>query len=187
MGKKNLFDIKKAKIRFKYGDFILYEPSNIDKKEIKEVLKENSDIKETGVVSEITINTIKAIFNNLVENGDFINELSDEEIRNKISSYETDDSDRGLVLLFREIKILLDELIEDILYEYSSNLRQIRLMLKKNNINDEGNETVKLVNKFLKKNKINKSFEEIVKEMEQGKTFQQIIETQNKNNKKVNK
>jgi hypothetical protein len=165
----NIFeDNQKEEIRFQDGNIVLYEPTEEERNKLKEfIFKSNSEEDKTVV----GINFVREIIRTLVKDGGFIDELSDKEIEEQLNN-----GNRKLTLLQREIKDLLDEIVEDIRYEEEQTMKQIKTMLNIINSKKSEEEMKNKLDKFFKKNKIKTKYDELIQKGMASEELKQLIE-----------
>lgn len=164
----NIFDDnQKEEIRFQDGNIVMYEPNEEERNRLKEMVFK-SDSEENKTI--IGINFVREIIRTLVKDGNFIDELSDEDIEKKLNN-----GNRRLTLLQREIKNLLDEIVEDIRYEEDQTKKQIKAMLNIFNSKKSEEEIKNKLDKFLKKNKIKLTSDELIKKGMASEELKQLI------------
>lgn len=170
---------QKTEIRFKRGDFALYEPSEIHLDELYKML-EKQDIKIEGedVKGKADINFIRYIMRELTSIGHVVDEYSDEEL-----DILTEGGNRDLTLLMREIVAMTNELVEDLVYKQS---QEVDLMVKLLDVltkSDKQNEIEVKFNKLMKKNKIDTNFKEFLENKEDPEFLKSKTQKSNKKNK----
>jgi hypothetical protein len=160
-GEKNMSNFlkenQKEEIRYKSkdGKIILYNPTEEQYEELVGILKNAISMDSTNNVLEIKY--IREIFRNLVKGGHFIDDYTDEQL-----SQEIENGNRKIKILMREITELVQEITDDLFYEYT---QQIKIMNNLFNIvsSNQDLETVKnKANKFFKKNKMDIKFEDFM-------------------------
>lgn len=150
---------QKSDFRYKSndGEIILYNPSNEQYEELKSILGKiiinNKDNK--GLLGS---ESVRIIFKMLVKDGDFIDEYTDEELAN-----ELENGNRKIQLLYREITDLIQEISDDIMYEYYRQIKEINSLLNIINGNNDVQIMKNKINKFLKKNKFKLNMDDIEK------------------------
>ena len=108
-----LLESQKGKYRFKINEEIyLLEPTKEQKEKLIKILEENVKVSDNlEMQGVIPVSSIRYILKELTSIGEEIDKMTDGEILNAI-----DNGNRNIVLLFREIKTMLDELLEDLQY-----------------------------------------------------------------------
>ena len=148
---------QKQEIRFQSGDLIMYNPTDIQVEEFKNVLSEsfsiNQDLSIDGGLNLREIRFIIRELTNITE----IETLSDEELLKKI-----DNGDRQLTLLLREIERYIYEFVEDMSYEQEKSIKFINSSINIINSNADNVKMKEKVNRLLKKNKITATIDELM-------------------------
>jgi len=170
---KILENHQKKEIRFSKKDLTMYELTDEQQEEIKNIINDNGFKSESDISDDNKIKIIRFIITETTSIGHEVDELSDEEMINKL-----DNGDRSLQLLKREIIKLIEEVVEDVYYEFMEKMRQTNSLLNILNNNNEVKMISNKMNKFFKKNKINMTFDELIKNPQ---NFQELI------NNKINK
>jgi hypothetical protein len=156
-------------IRFQNKDIVMYEPVDEQRQEIKNFILENSQT-DFSINEEAQVKLIRLIIREHSNIGAEIDEYTNSELQEKLNN-----GDRTIILLLREVSTLVDEIVEDISYEY---LQQIKIMNSMFNIMNNNQElnTLKIkVNKFLKKNKINMQFEDFMNIQNDPQVLQELV------------
>ncbi|HBA03769.1 MAG TPA: hypothetical protein DCW51_07385 [Clostridium sp.] len=99
----------------------------------------------------------------LVKDGNFVDEYIDEEL-----IMELENGNRRIQLLYREIVNMIQETIDDVMYDCEKKTKDINTFINMMNNNDDTIKTKDKINKFLKKKKININLDEIEKLMQQN-------------------
>lgn len=168
----NIFeDNQREEIRFQNGNIVLYEPTIEDRERLKEIISKSSNDEKIT----IGINFIREIIRSLVKDGNFIDTMSDDEIEEKLNR-----GNRRLTLLYREIKKILDEIVEDIQYEQEQQIKTINSLVNILNSNKEAEMMKNKLDKFFKKNKLNLTIDEIINKGMASEELKQIIENTKK-------
>ena len=150
---------QKGEYRFKQKDIILYYPTSEQHEEIKQLVKDSIQIdKEMKVSGELQFKSVRFILREITSVGHSIDEYTDNEIEEKLNN-----GDRTLVLLRREIETLIQEIVDDIFYEYTQQIKEIDSLLNIANSNDNLERMKVKMNKFFKKYKVNMQFEDFMK------------------------
>ena len=148
---------QKEQIRYKSkdGKIILYNPTDEQYEELVNILKNTISMDSTNNILEVKY--IREIFRNLVKDGHFIDDYSDEQL-----SQEIENGNRKIKLLMREIDLLIQEIVDDIFYGYTQQIKEMNSLFNIVNSNQDL-EMVKIkANKFFKKNKIDIKFEDFM-------------------------
>lgn len=148
---------ERKEIRYKNGDFVFYSPNEIQLNEIKQILLDTLSVNnKLDINGELTSREIRYITRELTNIGSEVDELSDEELLNKLNN-----GDRQLILLFREIERFVYEFVEDMAYEQEQSIKFINSYINIINSNVSMNKTKEKINKLLKKNKIKATVDEL--------------------------
>lgn len=162
---------EKKEIRYKNGDFVFYSPNEIQLVEIKQILSDTLSIdNKLDINGELTSREIRYITRELTNIGSEVDELTDEELLNKLNN-----GDRQLTLLFREIERYVYEFVEDIAYEQEQSIKFINSYINIINSNISVNKTKEKINKLLKKNKINATVDELINIKENPDKITELI------------
>ena len=149
---------QKQEIRFKSGDLIMYNPTDLQVEEFKNVLSESFSInQDLSIDGGLNLREIRFMISSLTNIGSEINELSDEELLQKI-----DNGDRQLTLLLREIERYIYEFVEDMSYEQEKSIKFINSSINIINSNADNVKMKEKVNRLLKKNKITATIDELM-------------------------
>lgn len=149
---------QKQEIRFQSGDLIMYNPTDIQVEEFKNVLSESFSInQDLSIDGGLNLREIRYMIRELTNIGTEIDELSDEELLQKI-----DNGDRQLTLLLREIERYIYEFVEDMSYEQEKSIKFINSSINIINSNADNVKMKEKVNRLLKKNKITATIDELM-------------------------
>ena len=149
---------QKQEIRFQSGDLIMYNPTDVQVEEFKNVLSESFSInQDLSIDGGLNLREIRFMISSLTNIGSEINELSDEELLQKI-----DNGDRQLTLLLREIERYIYEFVEDMSYEQEKSIKFINSSINIINSNADNVKMKEKVNRLLKKNKITATIDELM-------------------------
>ena len=149
---------QKQEIRFQSGDLIMYNPTDLQVEEFKNVLSESFSInQDLSIDGGLNLREIRFMIRELTNIGSEINELSDEELLQKI-----DNGDRQLTLLLREIERYIYEFVEDMSYEQEKSIKFINSSINIINSNADNAKMKEKVNRLLKKNKITATIDELM-------------------------
>jgi hypothetical protein len=160
---------QKNEIRYQNKDIILYNPTKEEYEQLKEIMKNIVTDKENSI--SIDVKYIKEIFRMLVKGGNFVDDYTDEELIT-----ELENGNRKIQLLYQEIKDMIQDIIDDIIYECKKQTRDINTFINMINNNDDTIKTKDKINKFLKKKKININVDEIEKLIKENpETIKSII------------
>lgn len=141
-------------IRYQDKDIVLYNPTDIQYEQLKEIMKNVVTDGENNAI--INIKYIREIFRMLVNDGNFIDEYTNEELMK-----ELDNGNRRIQLLYQEIVNMIQEIIDDIIYDCKKRIKDINTFINMINNTDDMNKTKDKINKFLKKKKIDIDFDQI--------------------------
>jgi hypothetical protein len=149
---------QKGKYRYKNKDIILYHPTSEQDEEIKQLVQGSIQIdKEMQVSGELSFKSVRYIIREITSIGHEIDNIEDKEIQEKLEN-----GDRCLVLLKREIDLLIQEVVDDIFYDYTQQIKEMSSLLNIFNSNDDLNKLQTKFNKVMKKFKIDVKFEEFM-------------------------
>ena len=156
-----LLENQKGKYRFKINEEIyLLEPTKEQKEKLIKILEENvkvfDNLEMQGVVP---VSSIRYILKELASIGEEIDKMTDEEILNAI-----DNGNRNIVLLFREVKTMLDELLEDLQYNIEQQIKMTTSLIGLMSLGEAGTELQSKLDNFNEeydKNLSEKDIEEI--------------------------
>ena len=170
---------QKGEYRFKQKDIILYYPTSEQHEEIKQLVKDSIQIdKEMKVSGELQFKSVRFILREITSVGHSIDEYTDNEIEEKLNN-----GDRTLVLLRREIETLIQEIVDDIFYEYTQQIKEIDSLLNIANSNDNLERMKVKMNKFFKKYKVNMQFEDFMKIANNPNAIEELTNKLNIKNK----
>lgn len=148
--------LTKSDIRWQEGDLIIYNPSNQQIEDIKQLIQNNSNIDENfNINEEIEFKNIRWIIRELTSIGGEIDEYNDEEIKEK--------ADRSLILLIREINKLINEIAEDIFEEYVQKVKFLNSYINVFNTTKDADKLKEKIDKLFKRNKVNLTFDDLAK------------------------
>jgi len=171
---------KKSKIRFTVDEIVFHEPSDIDRKELKEIIRENMINQNDGSKkANITIDSIRAIFDNLIDNAS-LDDFTDEEMLN----WENEMS-REMIRLMDSVVDLIKEIMEDVIREYISELEALNMALLNNKVKDISNNIGVKLDEILSDNNIDLTLEEMILGLKNNKTIDEIIKEKNVLTKRV--
>ena len=156
----NLLDKhQKTEYRYKNKDLILYYPTDEQYEEIKQLVKDSIQIdKDMKVNGELQFKSVRFIIREITSISHSIDEYTDNESEEKLNN-----GDRTLVLLRSEIETLIQEIVDDVFYEYTQQIKEIDSLLNIANSNDNLERMKVKMNKFFKKYKVNMQFEDFMK------------------------
>lgn len=171
---------KKQEVRFEKGDFILYEPSDLQREEIFKIIeKQNLEINENNIEGELDINFFRYILRECTSVGAEVEEYSDQELDNVF-----DKGNREMSLFLREIEKLTEELVEDLIYMQEKEIKLMIKILDILNTNMTKNEMEKKFDNLMKRNKINVTLNDFVENKDNPEKLKEIIKTSKKKNGK---
>lgn len=149
---------QKGDYRYKNKDLILYYPTSEQYEEIKQLVKDSVQIdKEMKVNGELQFKSVRFIIREISSIGAEIDNLEDTEIQEKLNN-----GDRCLVLLKREIDLLIQEIVDDIFYDYTQQIKEMNSLVNILNSTDDLNKLKTKFNKAMKKFKIDVKFEDFM-------------------------
>ena len=147
---------QKQDVRLKIGNITLYEPTDEQVLEIKNILL-NQDIKLEGEETQVDYSVVRYIIKECCENGAFIDEYTDEQIAEKIRN-----GNRNLRRLEKEVIVIIEEVLEDIAYETERQIKTFNDLLNVLNTNSDMEKLKNKFNKVSKKNKLGITFEDLI-------------------------
>lgn len=170
---------QKTGFRYKNKDIIMFEPTTEQYEEIKQLVKDSVQIdKEMKVSGELSFKSVRFIIREITSISHSIDEYTDEEIEEKLNN-----GDRTLVLLYREIETLIQEIVDDIFYDYTQRIKEMDSLLNIANSNDNLERMKVKMNKFFKKYKINMQFEDFMKIANDPNAIEELTNKLNKKSK----
>ena len=177
MSKNILLENQKEDIRFKNTDssIILYNPNTEQYNNLKQIVINSELLNESPTENNLELKYIREIFRELVKDGSFVDELSDEELIKQLTN-----GNRDIQLLLQSINILIGEVRDDVLYGTTESLKLTNRMLTILNSKDTAQEIEKKINKLFKKNKINCTMDDIKKLQNNPEEVQEFIKKLNK-------
>jgi hypothetical protein len=162
---------QKKEYRFKQKELILYYPTNEQLSEIRQLVENDMKI-NNQLQSEFDLNlkSIRFIIREITSIGYEIDEYDDTVLQGML-----DNGNRDLTLLLREIKTLIQEIVDDIFYDYIQSMKEINMLLNISTCNDELDKIQTKLNKFFKKNKLNVKFEDFADIQSNPEKLQKLI------------
>lgn len=150
-------------------DIILYEPTDIQLNELKNILKDNMEVdKDLNGTVEMSYKYIRWIIRELCKDGAFIDEYTDEQLEDFI-----DNGNRNIKRLMDEIINLISEISEDMLVEYGSLITTYSQLINAVNTNADMVALESKIDKLFKKNGYeNIKFQDIL----EGKITPEMLE-----------
>ena len=153
-----LLESQKGKYRFKINEEIyLLEPTKEQKEKLIKILEENVKVSDNlEMQGVIPVSSIRYILKELTSIGEEIDKMTDEEILNAI-----DNGNRNIVLLFREIKTMLDELLEDLQYNIEQQIKMTISLIGLMSLGEAGTELQNKLDNFNEEYDMNLSEKDI--------------------------
>lgn len=145
---------QQGEIRYQDEDLIIYEPTKNIKDEIKLIIGENAKLEENqdGVNVQVGIKTIRFLIKELTSIGEEVNDYSDEELENIL-----DGADFKLNKVIRELIKILEEISEEVVDSYISQIKSAKTLIEMYEAEKEMNRLNKKIEKLKpKKSKIQK-------------------------------
>lgn len=171
---------QKIDIRFEKGDFKIYEPTDYQREEIINLLKnQNLVIEGDAIKGEVDFGFIKHILRECTSIANEVDEYSDKELSSLL-----DNGNRNIKLFMIEIKRLIDELIEDLLFVQEEELKLIVKILNILNTNTTKAEIEKKFNNLMRRNKLNLTLQDVINNQGNPEQLQDMIRVSKKNNSK---
>lgn len=165
---------QKEEIRYKSkdGKIILYNPTDEQYEELVNILRNTISMDSTNNVLEVKY--IREIFRNLVKDGHFIDDYSDEQL-----SQEIENGNRKIKLLIRKITELIQEITDDLFYEYTQQVKEMNSLFNIVNSNQDIKTLETKANKFFKKNKMDIKFEDFMNMQNNPQAIEDLTEKLN--------
>lgn len=153
-----LLESQKGKYRFKINEEIyLLEPTKEQKEKLIKILEENVKVSDNlEMQGVIPVSSIRYILKELTSIGEEIDKMTDGEILNAI-----DNGNRNIVLLFREIKTMLDELLEDLQYNIEQQIKMTISLIGLMSLGEAGTELQNKLDNFNEEYDMNLSEKDI--------------------------
>lgn len=171
---------QKQEIRFEKGDFILYEPNELQGEEINSLLeKQDIKLEDNSIQGEVDTRFIRFILKECTSLGNEIDEYTDEELDIKLEN-----GNRDITLFMRAIEELCNEVAEDYFYAKEKEIKLIIKILDIINANITKNEMEKKFNSLMKRNKVNLTLNEFVENKDNPEKLKEIIKNSKKKNGK---
>lgn len=171
---------QKQQIRFEKGDFILYEPNELQREEINSLLeKQNIKLEDNSIQGEVDTRFIRFILKECTSLGNEIDEYTDEELDIKLEN-----GNRDIALFMRAIEELCNEVTEDYFYAKEKEIKLIIKILDIINANMTKNEMEKKFNALMKRNKVNLTLNEFIENKDDPEKLKEVIKNSKKKNGK---
>lgn len=171
---------QKKSIRFEKGDFIIYEPNDMQREEIMSMLeKQDIKIEDKNVKGEVNIKFIRYILRECTSIANEVDEYDDVHLEEIL-----DNGNRDMLLFVREIETLINELVEDMIYIQQ---KEVEIILKMLNILSTATTNIEMEKKFnnlMKKNKVSLTFEQMIENKDNPEELQKLIKLSKRNNSK---
>lgn len=165
-------------IRFKKGDFVLFEPSELQREEIFKIIEKQSlKIEGDNIEGELDTKFFRYILRECSSIGNEVDEYNDQELDIKFEN-----GNRNMSLFLREVEKLTEELVEDLFYMQEKEIKIIIKILDILNTNTTKMEMEKKFNNLMKRNKINITLNDFVENKDDPEKLKELI----KNSKKKN-
>lgn len=149
----------KQEVRAKFGDITVYNPNNKQRKELIQMIVDNTRISNGVIQGEFGLEMIRKMLKELTNiNNKEIDALSDDEL-DKLS----DLADNYLYSVFNELEAILTEVTQKVASDTVRDLRRIVDGIKELNNLEELGQTIKDFDETCKENNINLSFNDLVK------------------------
>ena len=165
---------QQREVIFTQGDIVLYYPTEDQVGELKEILR-NQNININEEQNQIDYSVVRYIIRNCCNEGAFIDEYTDEELDNKFSN-----GNIILKRLEREVIKLIEEISEDILFEFEQQVKGINSILTALESAKNMENLKTKFNKVAKKYKLKVTFDDIMNNADMSNELEKII----KENKK---
>lgn len=184
-----LLNNRKTNIRYKDNEIEVYEPSQEQYQELVKIIQDSSKIDNNlGIEANINMEYLRYIFKNLTSLGDLIDSMSDDEILDAL-----DNGNRRIVILYREIEKLINEILEDIRYNSEQQIKMTSSFINILNSNESRQKLEEKINRLFKKYNVNLSLEElnelrILSENKSNpKRLEELLDKVNQKSKKIRK
>lgn len=152
-----LLNNRKTNIRYKDNEIEVYEPNQEQYQELVKIIQDSSKIDNNlGIETNINMEYLRYIFKNLTSLGDLIDSMSDDEILDAL-----DNGNRRIVILYREIEKLINEILEDIVYNSEQQIKMTSSFINILNSNESRQKLEEKINRLFKKYNVNLSLEEL--------------------------
>ena len=149
----------KQEVRTKFGDITVYNPNNKQRKELIQMIVDNTRISNGVIQGEFGLKMIRKMLKELTNiNNKEIDALSDDEL-DELS----DLADNYLYSVFNELEAILTEVAQEVASDTVRDLRRIVDGIKELNNLEELSQTIKDFDETCKENNINLSFNDLVK------------------------
>lgn len=149
----------KQEVRAKFGDITVYNPNNKQRKELIQMIVDNTKISGGVIQGEFGLEMIRKMLKELTNiNNKEIDALSDDEL-DELS----DLADNYLYSVFNELEAILTEVTQKVASDTVRDLRRIVDGIKELNNLEELSQTIKDFDETCKENNINLSFNDLVK------------------------
>lgn len=157
-------------------DIILYEPTNEQKVEIKDIiLSQVEQADGVNIQGNINYDVIRYVIRECVRDGAFIDEYTDDEIEQ-----EFENGNIKIIKLEHEIIQLIDEILQEFQYKIFNLYKDINSILNILNSNVEESKMYEKINKMFKKQKMNVKVEDLLKEKDNPTKIKKMLENASK-------
>ena len=143
-----LLENQKEKYRLKINDEIyLLEPTEEQRKTLVGIIEKNVKVSSNlEIQGTIPMDSVRFILKELTSIGGEIDKMTDEEISNAIEN-----GNRNIVLIFRGVKQLIDELLEDLQYNMEQQIRMTASLIEIIKMEEAGAELQNKIKEFNEK------------------------------------
>lgn len=149
----------KPEVRAKFGDIIVYNPNNKQRKELIQIVIDNTKISEGTIQGDFGIDIIRKMLKDLTNiNNKEIDSLSDEEL-DRLS----DLADNHLYNVFNELEGILSEVAQKVASDTVKDLKKAVNNIKKLNDLEELGQTIKEFEDVCKEKGIDISLKDFAK------------------------
>ena len=172
---------QKQEIRFKKGDFVIYELNDVQREDLTNMIKESNTIQvtETEVKGDIGSQITKHILRTYTSLGAEIDDYTDAEL-----GVLLDEGNRTVKLFMKAIKEMVEEIVEDILDEYYQNVKDNNQLMTAMGKEIDANKMIERMLKIFKKQGVNLTKEELIENINNPEKLNEIILSKKKINKK---
>lgn len=167
-------------IRFKKGDYIIYEPTQSQKEDINNLLEsQNIELKESSIEGEVDTRFIRFILKECTSLGSEVDEYTDEELDIKMAN-----GNRNTILFMNSIEELCNELVEDYFYIKEKEIKLLIKIIDILNMNTTKTDMEIKFNNLMKRNKIKVTLNDFVENKDNPEKLKEIIKNSKKKNAK---
>ena len=172
---------QKTDIRFKKGELIIYELTDMQREDLTNMIKESNTIQvtENGAKGEVGVQITKHILRTYTSLGAEIDDYTDAEL-----GVLLDEGKRPVKLFMKAIKEMVEEIVEDILDEYYQNVKDNNQLMTAVEKEVDANKMIERMLKIFKKQGVNLTKEELIENVNNPEKLNEIILSKKKINKR---